>query len=401
NQTVFVSLIGLAILALGARIGMGNRRGASTENAAIGERGVTVLFWIVMAVFAVDYLYVLNPQRYSGAALIDKVLQFRYVLLIALWSAILLHPGRWVYLFVSFVWVMIPAFGGYFSNFKTPIFMLLLVVAARWELWDGRWWHRHAAKTLVLVPVVCALLGLAVLWQGAVKLEARERQDESYIEQTPLDRVAFFIESATTNLPAILNDTSEAVGELVARLSYVTLFSLVLDHTPSVEPYADGELLRGALLNGTVPRFIFPDKPVLPSASEYTRRFTGERVGGDLDGTASISIGYMAEFYADWGMTGMFVSVFSYGVWMGLLHLGIRRFIASPWFVDGSLIIVLFPAMSFEHQFVKAIGALNIGFIVTLMGAAVLTPTLRRMLQPVELPVRDWSGAPERSAPHA
>jgi hypothetical protein len=332
--------------------------------------------------------------------LLDKALQFRSVLLIALWTAVLARPGQLRYLFISMAWVIVPAFGGYFSNFKTPIFMLLLVAAARWELWDGSWWRRHAVKTLALVPVVCLLIGLGVLWQGAVKLEARQAQDESYVEQSPLDRVAFFVESATNNLPAVVADAGVAVAELAARLSYVTLFSRVLEHTPDLEPHSDGELLRVALLNGTVPRFLFPDKPILPSASEYTRRFTGIRVGGETDGSTSISIGYMAEFYADWGLAGMFTAVFGYGVWMGLLHRGIRRFVANPWFVDGALIVALFPCISFEHQFVKGIGALNIGFVVMVGGAALATAMLGRVAWAGDS-TPNWIARPGRPAsPH-
>jgi hypothetical protein len=46
----------------------------------------------------------------------------------------------------------------------------------------------------------------------------------------------------------------------------------------------------------------------------------------------SISIGYMAEFYADWGVAGMFASILGYGLWMGAIARGLRarlRFMAE------------------------------------------------------------------------
>lgn len=382
QRTVLLSLAGLGLLAVGMRMGAGGQAGRNAAPIELSERGFRLLFWIVFAVFAADYLYVLNPRAYFGAGvLVEKSLLFRNVLLLGLWMAAIARPGRMPYLIVSFLWVLIPAFGSYYSHFKTPVFLLVLAASSTWAVWDREWWRRHSTQTLAIVPVVCAAIAVAILWQGAVKQEAREAQDEGWVGGSPIERVEFFIDSAQTNLPGMLDDAQSAIGELVERLSYITFFSRVLEHTPAVEPHADGELLWMAVVNGTVPRFLFRDKPELPSDSAYTRRFAGIRVADSSSANVSVSIGYMAEFYADWGLNGMFVSVLFYGIWTGLLHRGIRYFVGMPLLVNGVLVVVLMSTMTFEHQFVRGFASLNMGFAVAVGLALVAGPVLRRILE--------------------
>jgi hypothetical protein len=345
----------------------------------VDRQVVSRLFWIVVAVFAVDYLVILNPKVYFGAdVIIEKAMAFRYVLLLGLWGLVLAGSGNRIYLAASFVWIFIPSFTGYYSGFKLPIFLLFLAYATRWEPWSRVWWRRGAFRTITLVPVGALVLFLAVLWQAGVKKETRTAYDSGEAGTSRVERVELLANSAQGTLPSVLADFESAVAGLVARVSYVTFFSRVLEHVPDVEPHANGELLRMAFLNGMVPRFFYPEKPVLPSDSAYTRRFAGVWV--QQDAQTSISIGYMAEFYADWGTAGMFLSVLGYGLWMGLLHRGLRRFVFVPLLVPGALVILLLSVMPFEHQFVKGFGALNMGFAVTIILATLAAPALRRIL---------------------
>lgn len=382
DRTVLLSLSGLAVLALGMRCGAGSGGRDPERDWRPSPRAIAMLFWLVIAAYAADYAYALNPKRFFGAdVIIEKLLSFRSVLLVTLWAAVLATRGNRRYLVVSFVWALVPTFGSYFSTFRIPVFLLVLIVAARWEPWDAGWWRQHGARALGVVPLLGAAVFLAVLWQGAVKYEVRAARDREQVASSPLQRVDFFLESASANLPLLMQDSQAAVGELTARLSYLTFFSRVLEYTPAVERHAGGELLRMALVNGFVPRLLFRDKPVLPSDSEYTERFTGIRVASTDQTGTSISIGYMAEFYADWGLIGMFLSVLAYGVWIGLLHRGVRLLVSTPALVDGTLVMVLLPCMLFEHQFIKGFGSLNMGFAVSVGLAMLVGPSLMRLLE--------------------
>ena len=205
----------------------------------------------------------------------------------------------------------------------------------------------------------------------------REAFDRGYASASPLERVTQFAAGVEEALPSLFADPLPYVEKLVERVSYVTFFSIVLDYVPAHEPHAEGELLRVAIANSTMPRFLFPEKPVLLSDSYYTKRFSGVYVS---DNQTSISIGYMAEFYADWGMTGMFVSVFLYGCWIGLMAALLRMLNPVPALGGGVLIVALLTVSDFEHQFMKGFAALNASVVFMLALLFVLRPWLERSL---------------------
>jgi hypothetical protein len=126
---------------------------------------------------------------------------------------------------------------------------------------------------------------------------------------------------------------------------------------------------------------------VLASDSYYTRRFAGVAVAEE--GT-SISIGYMAEFYADWGYAGMWISILGYGCWIGLMAAVLRFVNPMPVLRHGLLIVAMLVVADFEHQFIKGFAALNASVLFMLFLTFVLRPVLTRVLgvRPVE-PVLD------------
>jgi hypothetical protein len=187
----------------------------------------------------------------------------------------------------------------------------------------------------------------------------------------------------------VTTDTRTVVEGLVSRVSYVTFFSRVLENVPAREPHADGELLQMALSNAFMPRFLFPNKGALPSDSYYTRRFAGVFV---MEDNTSISIGYLAEFYADWGMTGMFMSVFGYGLLMGIAVWVIRTF--TPAFLSNpALAPTMMVALTFEHQFVKGLAALIMAVGLAVVVSRVAARPMRQYLA-ITPDVEDPSAVP-------
>jgi hypothetical protein len=379
EKAMTVSLIGLMVLALGMRIGAGKNGPVHVQTSDASEKRVRVLFWMVIAAYLIDYVHVINPKSYVGLdVIVENVLNCRAVLLMVLWYEVLRLGARFRYLIISFLYVFVPALGGFFSSFKEPVFMLVLVAGAFWSPWDSQWWRKNSFKIIGLVPAAALIVMLAVVWQSELKVETRKAYANGSIGSEMQDRLGFFLDHAQAAFPAIWADPLGGFESVVSRLSYVTFFSRVLDRVPAQEAFANGELLKMALTNTLIPRFLYPDKPALPSDSYYTRRFAGVAVMG---GNTSISIGYMAEFYADWGLMGMFLSIFGYGVWMGLVHRGLRAFVRPALLVNGALVVVLLPVASFEHQFIKGFAAINIGFLVVVGLSYFGGPWLKRLLE--------------------
>ena len=98
-----------------------------------------------------------------------------------------------------------------------------------------------------------------------------------------------------------------SVDQLLRRLTYVDFFAVVLTYVPSQMPHENGALFWDAVSRPFMPRLFFPDKEVI---DDFVRSnlYTGG-VAAISEGT-SISLGYVAESYIDFGAVGMFPALF-------------------------------------------------------------------------------------------
>lgn len=384
ERTMFLALAGLLVLAVGIRV-TSQLMGASTDTASPEEmpraidrsRLIRPLFLAVLVTYAIDYLYTINARDFGGlASFVQRILEFRQILLVTLWLEILRQRKHVTLLLISFIWALAPRLGSYYSDFKSPVILMLIVLGASWRPWEKGSLRRSAIAGLRAAPFVAALLVLLLVWQGALKKNTRVAYDDGAIGRGASERISFFAQNFRTELPQLFSTPEPYVEALVERVSYITFFSRVLEHVPDREPHSRGELLKMAMLNAFVPRFIFPEKPELPSDSYYTRRFTGIPVA---EAGTSVSIGYMAEFYADWGAAGMWLSIFAFGAWIGFAAGVVRRFTPVPALRFAAMTTVLLAVADFEQQFVKGFAALNLNVLVTLLLLFALRPWLLRI----------------------
>jgi hypothetical protein len=356
ERTVRLSLAGLLVLGAGIRI---VRDSVSVKDAGddaplqVGR--LNRLFWFVIVIYGIDYIRAFNTKSFGGLDIpLTILLEFRHVLLMVLWYETIRQHANRRYLWLSLAWVFIPSLGSYFSDFKTPLILLFLVSLQFWQPWDPKSWKWSIAAWTRTVGLIVAALFLMLVWQASVKKETRRIYDEGVITGR-LDRAELFVKQVAAAVPEVIDDPRPSIEILISRLSYIGFFSRVLEYVPAVEPHANGELLQMAVTNAFMPRLVFPSKPVLPSDSYYTRRFTGIMVAEE--GT-SISIGYMAEFYADWGLLGMFMSILAYGCLIGACIEVVRRFVQPAILVNPFLIVLMMTVYQFEHQFIKTFAAL-------------------------------------------
>lgn len=398
EKTVWLSLLGLLCLTVGIRLGQAflerwvQPRGE--EHYVANLRG---LFKLVLALYAIDYVLVINTKAFGGFdVILERVVAFRQVFLMLLWFEALRRKTHRHYVLITLAWVFVPLLGSYFSDFKMPWFMLLIVYGGLWRPWERGFWRLSVPQFVMGAGVAAMVVFLAMVWQAGVKRETRAMYDRELVARDPVTRVQLFLTNAANAVPIVFNDTQTVVEGLVSRLSYITFFSRVIEYVPGTQPHTNGELLQMAVTNTAMPRFLFPAKPVLPSDSYYTRRFTGILVA---DEGTSISIGYMAEFYADWGINGMFVSILGYGLLMGLASSVIRIFVKPALLVPPVLVAALMVVYQFEHQFIKTFAALNLS-VVALIGLTMLTR--KRLVRWLRIaPVGEAEQAPQAPGPPA
>jgi hypothetical protein len=343
------------MLALGIRFVRDWVSSDDEDQAPVQVGRLNRLFWFVIIIYGIDYIRAFNTKSFGGLDIpLTILLEFRHVLLMVLWYETIRQGASRRYLWLSLAWVFVPSLGSYFSDFKTPLILLFLVSLQFWRPWEPKAWKWSIGAWTRSIGMMVAALFLMLVWQASVKKEARRIYDEGLVNGR-LDRAELFVKQVAAAVPEVINDPQPSIEILISRLSYIGFFSRVLEYVPAVEPHADGELLRMAMTNAFMPRLVFPSKPVLPSDSYYTRRFTGIMVAEE--GT-SISIGYMAEFYADWGLVGMFLSILGYGCLIGACMEIVRRFVQPSILVNPFLIMLMMTVYQFEHQFIKTFAAL-------------------------------------------
>jgi hypothetical protein len=265
-------------------------------------------------------------------------------------------------------------FGGYFSQFKQIFIVLLLVLLSLAPIA----WRRVYP---ILALVVVAVLALGVVWT-AVKADYRTALSEGRREQI----VSLTVGNRIATLQDLIGNQSSAdLGSstmiLASRIAYTSYLALALQRTPEIQPHTGGALWGAALENVLAPRFLFPGKPPLVPDSDTTARYTGEQVAGAREGT-SISMGYAADAYVDFGIFGgLFVSLL-----LGILYGAMTAFIASrmdqaSYFVAVACTVAMLASVAqFEISSVKLLGGIIWAFVGAAAFAKLFWPAARSAL---------------------
>jgi hypothetical protein len=247
--------------------------------------------------------------------------------------------------------------GGYFSDFRTVIF-----VTAFAAIGPG---VRMTAKRLIGIGALGVLaIALALVWT-AVKVEYRSFVSEGARAQivaidyaTRIGKLAELV--ANLSAPAL----SKATEDLLSRLSYIEFFGATINHVPSYVPHQQGAILWDAVSRPFMPRLFFPDKRVIDD-SERTIEFTGIRVAGADEGT-SISLGWIAEAYIDFGIYGMFASILAISIFFGRIYRSLMRWGPARGLLGAALAAAILQPVGFlETSITKILGGVIVSLLVT------------------------------------
>jgi hypothetical protein len=121
-----------------------------------------------------------------------------------------------------------------------------------------------------------------------------------------------------------------------------------------------------------MPRILFPDKPIIDD-TERTNFYTGGAAGQYA--ATSVSLGWIAENYIDFGEHLMMGAIFFIGYFYGLIY---------QWCLYGSrtngllglacATAVLVPALALENSFTKTFGGIVVSLLIVWLIAKVAVP---------------------------
>lgn len=267
-----------------------------------------------------------------------------------------------------FAFEFVSGLGGFFSDFKTVfIFALLAMLTAKVSF--------SPSRLIGMITIAAMALGLAVIWT-AIKSEYRnyvsggERTQSvnvGYVEQMQkLGELTLALEA---------EDLAFGVDNLLARLSYVEFFGYTIERVPAQLEHENGAITWDAATRPFMPRILFPEKTAI-NDSDRTNLYTGLNMAGAEEGT-SISLGWIAELYIDFGAWGMMLAAMLIGVFYGAIY----RFLTS-WSKSRGLLgyatatVVLFGAVYLESSITKVIGGVIVALLASLVVVYAIGPRI-------------------------
>lgn len=376
GTATWLTLAGVLVVAVGLRIGAGRNRGVRLAAAVIG---ITARLSIGKLFAATLLAIALSLAVGSVAFLVPGLAQPLLALLLVRWvmvyvftfSVLSRHRGYWL-LAAVFTLEVIIGFLGYFSGFKTVLVVMLLAALTN---------PAHARYLRLRTAAILAglVLLLALVWTG-IKTDYRDFLNQGTRQQVVLvpvgERVAKLADLVGELTPDKL---ASAVELLVQRLTYVYYFGKTLEAVPAYVAHEQGRLWREALMNSMVPRALNPQKRVIDD-SERTATYTGLRVAGAEEGT-SISLGYIAESYIDFGRGWMFLPLLLWGILVGRLYAWLMDATPYPLFGFASAaVLVGLGASVLEQSNLKMVASIMLSFIVLYAFQRLAGPGLLRVV---------------------
>lgn len=368
SGSITLSLIGILFLCVGMRIGAGERRQEDLIKMRSFARLYPISTWFNLYLVALAITSVAGISITLIPSLAQVILGFtnlKWAAFYLLAYASFIRGTYNIYLLIALGIELALGFGGFFSDFKTSFIIATLAAVAAGARLD-------LARFFLIASLSSILLFLMVVWT-VVKVEYREFVSAGSNGQV----VSVDIASRFSKLTELVEDIdadalSDGVERLIKRASYVEYFGAVLNYVPSVEPHTNGEILEDAIKRPFMPRAFFPDKEIIDD-TERTNKFTGGLAGNS--GATSISLGYIAETYIDFGTDGMLAALLAIGCFYGVVYrylLAMRSF--NPLIGTSIAASILTTLPNIENSYTKVFGGLIASLIAIVITLRLLVP---------------------------
>jgi hypothetical protein len=377
RQAVALSLIGLLFMAVGMRVGRGRPRTDTADASIAVARSLPSEGWFRVWILGLGIASIASiAGRFLPDALGQLILGFanlKWAFYFILAYASFVQKST-SYLYIAFVFELLIGISGFFSDFKTVFLVTLiafLMANARLKPQAGVFLALGAAM----------LLTLGVIW-STVKNDYRNYVSGGSMEQAVTvdfsDRIGKFSELiGDLDQEKLIN----GIDSMVRRVSYVEFFGLVLEYVPISAPHSNGEILLDAIIRPFTPRILFPNKTIIDD-TERTNKYAG-RVAANEGGT-SISLGYVAESFIDFGWPGMFGGLMVIGLVYGLINRWLLTNF-SPIFGNALATAILLGVGGLENSVTKIFG----GVVATLIASWILNRyVVQRFFPQLRMPAK-------------
>lgn len=376
GEAVVLTAIGIVFLAIGMRLGAGPPRPDVVALSVDKARGIPVrrwFVWYVYAALAASTVVLIGAVAPGLSQPLMAVAALKWAFFYMLAYASFTTAASLSLFMLAFGAELAQGVGGFFSDFRTVIFVSLLALVAA-----GR---RPSLRISFGLASLAALgLALAIVW-SAVKMDYRAIVSGGTDQQVVLldysSRIGVLYGLVSELGPKELED---GVKKFIARISYIDFFGAALDRVPESVPHSNGEIWLDAISRPFMPRILFPDKTAI-SDTDRTNFYTGQKAG-EYEGT-SISIGFVGESYIDFGQFGMMAALLLYGWLLGRLYRWFAcRSAARGLFGMAIASAILLGQADLANSITKAFGGLVVQILVCWLFVSQLMPKYLPWLRP-------------------
>jgi hypothetical protein len=357
-NAILLSLVALLAIALGYRFAMAGMESTLPLYIQLNRKRLLQAYLISFLTTGI-----LFQVAYYSPALTQPVLAFRGVRLLLLYLLCAqIFSDRKGYAIVAFALVGELAEGitGFIASYQLPVLVVLAAaISSRKRSLD-------AGQMLGTGLLVCFLIWASLVWTS-VKPEYRNwlAQGDPSITEDIIERVSWI----GKKIGGGEIDYSDALRSFVSRTGYTHFYALALPNLPS----ADTSFWLNAITNVLMPRALFGDKPALNDTA-ITTALTGVTFGEDT----SVSIGFVAQTHADFGMGLMFPVLILLGYLMGSIARFFQTRKMSQIARDGFMSAALVYKFIYEQNVDKAIGSLFLSTIALMLVAIYVYPRFEK-----------------------
>ncbi len=223
-------------------------------------------------------------------------------------------------------------------------------------------------KVVILIALLCLLLPSVQFakWQLRNATQSPRQQMEVFgleFGVSPLSKAPLFVISVAEGVFRMMTFQvdEDFISEQCIRYNQGWIVASIIRFVPAVEPYAEGETVKEAVIAALMPRIVMSNKAIAGGAGTFTR-FTGHR----LNAQTSMNLGMVGEMYANFGFWGGILGCYAYGFLLACFYrFFVRRSRERP-LILAFLPFVLIWAVLCETGLAEVFNSVTKAFIVAM-----------------------------------
>ena len=286
-----------------------NRESILSDIFKIKFRNLLIFYFVMSFIFPI--LSLLSVENSSLQQFFMALASLKDLALILFVFHLLVLKSNRLIIFGILFFEFLLGFISYFSSFKN-IIIYFIIVSLTTTISKGL-----SFKSLrLIVPLFFFAIYTMTFWsyvKGDYRALLRDGENGQSVNVENAVAANYIIDQFSH---FGIEEFNLGVINFFGRAQYLEEYHTVVQNVPSILPHENGRIILDALEFITTPRFLNPNKKIL-DPSLKTAKYTGREVATAEMGT-SISLGFFADFYIEFGFAGMIIPLIFLFMALGL-----------------------------------------------------------------------------------